>query len=179
MKKFIMSFIIGTCISFCFVGCTKEVTDEEITLNLSLLEQTTYTGKYTGTIDNDIPNGKGKFVSQDESFGNWYYEGDFIDGHFSGEGKLVIEESKKSYEGTFNNDELSSGKEFINNIIKYDGEFKGYEFNGKGKYYGLDGILEYDGEYKNGKRNGYGKIYDKDGSLLYEGEFEYGAPISQ
>ena len=46
-----------------------------------------------------------------------------------------------------------------------------YEPNGKGREYdGFDGSLKYEGEYKNGERNGKGKEYI-DGKLIFEGEF--------
>jgi len=48
--------------------------------------------------------------------------------------------------------------------------------NGKGKEYYNDKLI-YEGEYKNGKRNGKGKEY-YNGNLIFEGEFINGKKIS-
>ena len=58
-------------------------------------------------------------------------------------------------------------KEYINDKIKFTGEYLNGERNGKGKEY-IDGNLKFDGEYSNGKINGKGKKYDKYGSLIFE-----------
>ena len=175
MKKIIISFIITLSISFSLVGCSKEVTDEELSLNLSLNEQdTAYTGKYTGTLVDNIPNGKGKFTVQGESDDDtWYYEGDFTDGHFSGEGKRVFDKKNIRQDGTYANDKLNGyGKRFVDDVLVYEGEFKDDKRNGNGKAYDLDGSILYEGEFKDNKRNGNGKLYAEDGSILYEGEFK-------
>ena len=44
------------------------------------------------------------------------------------------------------------------------------EVNGKVKEY-FEDKLTFEGDYKNDKRNGYGKEYDKDGNLIFEGEY--------
>ena len=82
------------------------------------------------------------------------------------------------------------GKNYINGVLEYDGEYrldrkwngKGYDkngniiyelINGNGKvkeyYYG--DILRFEGEYLNGKKNGKGKEYSEDGELIFEGDY--------
>ena len=55
------------------------------------------------------------------------------------------------------------GREYygFNDSLKYEGEYKNGERNGKGKEYNYKGELRFEGEYKNGKRNGKGKEYDE------------------
>lgn len=60
----------------------------EITLDCTFGEMT---GMYSGETKNNIPHGKGKFVSQNQNQRGWYYEGDFVEGHFEGTGKTVFE----------------------------------------------------------------------------------------
>ena len=48
-------------------------------------------GIYSGETKNGIPHGKGKFVSQNQNQSGWYYEGDFVEGHFEGTGKTVFQ----------------------------------------------------------------------------------------
>jgi len=84
------------------------------------------------------------------------------------------------------------GKEYIANILIFEGEYKNGVRNGKGKEYKY-GKLKFEGEYLNGKRwngngyningnkefeikhgEGYIKEYDYDGNLKYEGEYKNG-----
>ncbi|NDO45544.1 hypothetical protein [Clostridium sp. MD294] len=60
----------------------------EITLDCAFGKMT---GIYSGETKNNIPHGKGKFVSQNQNQRGWYYEGDFVEGHFEGTGKTVFE----------------------------------------------------------------------------------------
>ena len=160
MKKLIFIFIATLTLTACGNSENKEeivtepiteiniqqqenVTDMNITLNLAWGLRN---GKYTGTLINNIPNGKGKFVTQNEENETWYYEGDFEDGHFSGNGKCVWEESGQIKEGIYSNDKLNGyGKFFINNTIVYEGNWKNEEFNGTGKLYSSDGLKYYEG----------------------------------
>lgn len=82
MKKKILAMFIMISIIFCFVGCNKK----EITLNLSYGERT---GTYTGDLTDGIPNGQGKFTTENDKGEKWTYEGEFKNGHFEGEGKTT------------------------------------------------------------------------------------------
>ena len=54
--------------------------------------------------------------------------------------------------------------------LKFEGEYKNGNKNGKGKVY--DGsILLFEGNFINGKRNGKGRNYYYNGKLEFEGEY--------
>ena len=64
---------------------------------------------------------------------------------------------------------------FESGQIKYKGDYKNGQRNGKGKEYTRNGYLSFEGEFKDGKRNGQGIIYGYDyiseiSIILYKGE---------
>ena len=63
---------------------------------------------------------------------------------------------------------IGKGKEYYkNNKLKYIGEFKNDEFNGKGTLYHENlGYINYIGEFKNGKKSGLGKEFDQYGNII-------------
>ncbi len=68
-----------------------EVENMEITLSTPFWEgneviQVERTGTYTGTVLNNFPEGKGKFETENDYGNPWYYEGDFKNGLFNGQG---------------------------------------------------------------------------------------------
>ena len=63
--------------------------------------------------------------------------------------------------------------------MKFEGEYKNGERNGKGKEYDHNRKVIYEGEYKNGERNGLGKEYDNEGELMYEGEYLNGKEMEK
>ncbi len=60
----------------------------EITLNCVFGDMK---GTYAGETKDGLPHGKGKFVSQNKDQRGWYYQGDFVEGHFEGTGKTVFQ----------------------------------------------------------------------------------------
>ena len=60
--------------------------------------------------------------------------------------------------------------EYYNNEnLKFEGEYRNGEKNGKCKEYYGDGELEFEGEYSNERRwNGIAKGYDFDGRIIHE-----------
>ena len=92
-------------------------------------------GYYIGQIKNYFPNGNG--IVYDKN-GNIIYEGDFVEGNYEGDGKLIYE--NESY---------------------YIGQFKKKLPNGKGKQYDKSGNIKYEGDYVDGKREGNGKAIFK------------------
>ena len=88
-------------------------------------------------------------------------------------------------------DYQKKGKEYVNEILRYEGEYykdrkwsgKGYDEkgniiyelingNGKIKEFNEKGKLIFEGEYLNEERNGKGKEFDfLDGYLVFEGEY--------
>ena len=134
---------------------------------------------YEGEYKNGEKNGKGK---EYDKYGKLTYEGEYKDGKKNGKGKKYYHNDKDDY---------------INNYIKFEGEFlNGKKWNGKGydkkrniiyelkngngylkKYYYEyydRGHLIFEGEYKNSEKNGKGKEYDHYGALIYEGEYKDG-----
>ena len=65
------------------------------------------------------------------------------------------------------------GKIFhTNGQVKYEGQFQGGKFHGKGLSFFQSGNLRYEGCFENGQPKGEGKLYHKDGKTLFiEGEF--------
>lgn len=107
---------------------------KEITLNLSYGDRT---GKYTGEMNDDgIPNGNGKFVTQNEDGEKWTYEGEFKDGHFEGNGVTTWKNGAVDI-GTYKNDEIvplegdavktlfTTPENFKNHFVKLTGQVFG------------------------------------------------------
>lgn len=153
------------CISMVLYGCSgkKDVKDKEITLEINGEE---YSGKYTGQLEDDVPNGSGKFsMKEDDDY--LIYSGKWKEGKFSGKGKLktniyIIDFSGTQTEGIYNGETLNgeaSGDgsfEAVNSDkvkYKYSGEFKKGTFHGQGtttyesdEYYTKTGTYQ-DGEF--------------------------------
>ena len=123
---------------------------------------------YIGELKKEIPYGKGLLYNKNR---NIKYEGEFIDGKYSGNGKLIYDNGNY-YEGQFI-DGLRHGQGIIynkNNDIIYEGEFNKGNPEGKGKYI-YDNGEYYIGEFKNGFSNGKGILYYKNDNIKYEGDF--------
>ena len=103
---------------------------------------TTSDSIYIGNYVNKKRNGHGKLILADQS----YYEGNFKDGLFDGNGYYKT-------------------KTYI-----YKGEFLSNKKNGKGKLEYLNKKSVYEGEFKNDMKNGYGEEKYNDGSM-YKGYF--------
>jgi len=153
---------------------------------------TTSDSIYIGNYVNKKRNGKGKLILSDQSYyegnfkdgefdGNGYfrtrnyiYKGQFIAGKKSGKGKLENFSSKSIYEGEFKNDM----KEGYGVEKFYDGSvYKGYYSRDMKQGLGIltlkkeKGISIFEGEFKNDKIWGKGK-YKWDNGKEYEGEWE-------
>lgn len=63
------------------------------------------TGTYTGEVVDGLPNGHGRFDTVGSTGAKWYYDGEFKDGDFNGQGKCVFETGQVE-EGTYKNDLL-------------------------------------------------------------------------
>ena len=138
---------------------------------------------FIGTLKSKIPFGKGVLYYKN---GDIKYEGDFVKGkkqrlgkyYFSDNSWYVMENNEKFffmkgdyYFGQFFNDDMhGKGIIYLNNTIKYDGDFVNNQFNGFGKYYFESGNY-YIGQFKDDMQNGKGKIFDKDGNIKFEGEY--------
>ena len=125
---------------------------------------------------------KGKFP--DEMFGidfgfiqnllgTYCYEGQIVDGKYTGYGKYVWSNGDV-YEGEFMEGKShGQGKKIWKDGGEWIGEFRDdKEWNGKGVIRYVDGNV-YDGDLVDGKYTGYGKYFCKNGDI-YEGEFSEG-----
>ena len=105
--------------------------------------------RYKGEWKNGLPNGKGiKHVYE----GDYYIEGNFVDGFIDGYGKQIFEQT---WEKT---------------VPYYEGEFKRNEWHGKGEYYYGDGDY-YKGEWKDSKYHGQGAAYSARLNKTWVGEY--------
>ena len=104
---------------------------------------------FEGEYVNGIRNGKGKEYNEDIEL---MFEGEFVNGKRNGKGKQYDYDNKLIFEGEYLNGKIWNGKGYYNNKIVY--ELK----NGNGiiKEYNNDDIM-FEGEYKNGEKNGKGK----------------------
>ena len=82
------------------------------------------------------------------------------------------------FEGEYKNGEKDGkGKEYDDDILRFEGEYLKGERNGKGKEYD-NGKLEFEGEYLNGEKwNGKGKEYYSDGKLKFGADYLNGERI--
>lgn len=126
----------------------ETVTEQEMTLDFSFGE---LSGIYTGEVSEGLPDGSGTFTFKDtEEENGWYYEGNWRNGHFEGQGTTVWDDGSKE-----------------------TGEYAGDQLNGQGKYYWED-ILLYDGQFQNGTYHGQGTLYNYHNEMMYSGNFVNG-----
>ena len=124
MKK-LSILATAVILSLSILGCggPQKVSDKQMTLSLSYGERR---GVYTGEVNEQgIPNGKGKFTTQNAQGETWFYEGDFKDGHFEGVGCTTWPSNNETKSGTFAGDRLNGqGKSAIGDKIIYEGNFE-------------------------------------------------------
>ncbi|MCI8292267.1 MAG: hypothetical protein HFH53_01865 [Hespellia sp.] len=128
-------------------------TVEEMELTVEMKDVGEKKGSYTGEVRELVPNGKGKFVTQNSEGVTWYYEGNWVLGEMEGTGVQEWEELGQRYEG-----------DFVEN-----------DYCGTGKLY-LENSLAYEGNFAEGRCEGAGKLYNKKGEVCFEGEFKAGIP---
>lgn len=150
------------CLIFAVTGCSKEVENYDYSVEFEGKE---YKGTYTGTIEDKIPNGEGKF--EYERGNNYFvYQGAWEEGEMNGEGELdtnfyVVHFKGLNRTGTYTGetkDGLASGEgEFSAKNDKgekytYTGNFENGTFNGPGKKVFEKGEYRTEiGNYKNGE----------------------------
>jgi len=155
---------------------------------------------FCGSMKDGKINGKGK-LSYPESESWEYYEGEWVDGFFSGNGILKYRDGSSYDGGWYKNNFHGKGKlvytadsnieyyygDFYNGVKKgvgvmkfknggiYEGEWNDNQFEGKGlyKYNQESHIDSFEGEYENDKKNGRGIMRFKNGEY-YEGEWKDG-----
>ena len=100
MKKRLAFAVLVFGMMLALFGCKNG--GEEVTLELSFGSRT---GTYTGDMVDGVPNGQGKFTTENDAGESWTYEGEFKNGHFEGEGKTTWDSGQVEV-GTYKNDVL-------------------------------------------------------------------------
>ena len=154
---------------FSMTGCKSEVNGSEYTFEYN---SKTYEGKYTGTMNNNVPDEKGKFVCGNEGDPNYFiYEGSWEAGSMKGEGQLITNNYTVSFPEI-------DGEAAFDRIGAYNGEVIDGIANGNGTFVAKndEGVsYTYTGSWKDGLFDGQGKmIYDADDYFIREGNFEKG-----
>jgi len=125
---------------------------------------------FEGDIKNYLRNGKGKFISDSET-----YEGDWEEDQKNGEGTLIFKDGSK-YVGQFRNNQFNGkGKIESNDGFYYCGDFLNNQMDGKGYLRGSNGHI-YNGDFKNGLFHGEGefKWIDQSKVEIYKGNYSFG-----
>lgn len=173
-------------------GCTKSVKNEQITLKFN---KSNVSGQFSGTLKDKLPDGEGKFISDDD----WKYVGNFKGGNFKGKGTLkeyplTIEFQKNKILGLYTGatiDGLPEGEGTFSSTDKtikfdYSGEWEKGQISGKGKlnydkyivhFSEVDRTGVYDGETVNGEAEGEGTFSSKnseDVAYTYTGKWKAG-----
>jgi len=89
--------------------------DKEMEINFTYGKRA---GIYTGQISNGIPNGEGAFTTQSNEGVSWTYRGEWIDGHFSGNGGTFWEDGDIQV-GAYSNDILVKGAALNPDLISF------------------------------------------------------------
>lgn len=147
---------------------------------------------YVGQLsENHKPTGKGEFTSvraKGKSRTIERYEGQFMEGKQTGQGKLVITEeqrmlhssneytsfSPKTYEGKFENGQIIEGKLKVENGDVYEGTFLDNEPSGQGKLITSREGDVYEGYFENGSI--VMGMWTNQLNEKYEGQFYLGEP---
>ncbi len=125
----------------------ETVTDQQLTLSFTFGERT---GTYTGEVLDGLPHGEGTFSTENEDGTAWYYEGEWQQGHFSGQGSSVWEDGFIR-SGQYRNDNVNGeGKEYWGGVLRYEGSFSENVYNGQGTFYNYHGDVIYTGLFVDG-----------------------------
>lgn len=150
---------------------------------------------YAGRLEDGLLQGQGTQYGEN---GLVIYQGSFVDGVASGQGKayedgvLVYEGSfsaglpngqgtayadgAKAYAGAFLDGEPSGEGTayYAGGGVRYAGDFSGGLPNGQGTAYYESGVRSYTGGFVDGLREGTGSAFREDGTLCYQGSFAQG-----
>lgn len=168
-KWVILTSIVITLFLLC--SCTKTVENEKMKLDFGggTGEKE---GTYSGEIENNLPNGQGKFETKNSEGEVWYYEGQWVEGQRQGEGYQYWPESGQKHEGTFDNTGLIEGSVYIEDKLVYKGETITEDgtlfYNGKGKLYNQKGDIVYDGTFERDKATDVEQIKANARNISYD-----------
>lgn len=167
-----LSLVLAVLLLFAalaFGAVAENVEGQEITLSLTAGDRT---GVYTGEMQDGVPHGTGKFESESPDGTAWYYQGEFVDGHFCGQGTMVFATGERKV-GQFERDMLNGqGKYYVNDELRYEGGWVDDQFSGQGTAY--DGNEKWVGEFQNGTLNGEATHY-VDGVVRAKGTWKNGS----
>lgn len=190
MKKSIFVIALVVTLALAVSGCSKK-----ITLNLAYGDRN---GKYSGDMENGVPNGIGKFTSTNEEGTSWTYEGEFKNGHFEGEGKTTWKSGQMEI-GTYKNDIIVPMKgDEIKTLYTSPENFKNHYVDIIGKVFNTpeyaDGVVSFQmwGDIENSDNNTIVYVNDdefkvKDGDYIkivglvgdvFKGKNAFGADMS-
>lgn len=193
-KKLLMCTLCIILCILCFACGKREitVTDEAITINYNSEE---YQGLYSGTLVKNVPNGEGKFKSEE----GWTFNGSFEEGTFRDKGNvtdypITVTYQENNYEGLYTGEVVSflpdgegefiSEKDNIN--LSYIGKWAKGEFSGDGElktnnytmhFSDVDRVGTYSGETEAGIPSGQGVFTATNSDHVqytYTGEFKEG-----
>ena len=130
---------------------------------------------YIGEWKEDKMDGEGIFIKNNgEAYRGIWENGEIIEGRY-GQSNINIKKrtiilTKEFFDELFLSiwNKIIDNKDYVDEY--YEGTFKDWKFNGKGKYIYENGDI-YEGKFKDYKYNGYGKMIYKNGDK-YEGDFK-------
>ena len=123
----------------------------------------TRTGTYSGSLKNGLPDGFGKFSSENNAGTSWTYIGEWDSGHFSGDGFTTYEDGTIKL-GIHEDDFLINGQ-ILTSSDRYSGEVKNDLPQGNGIYF-LENGCRYEGSFSSGNFNGDGVYYFPNGDYI-------------
>ncbi|XP_045155159.1 MORN repeat-containing protein 1 [Echinops telfairi] len=139
--------------------------------------------QYEGDWKGGRQHGHGKLLFKDGS----YYEGDFVDGEITGEGRrhwvssghgLLVDQDGQVYEGSFHNHRKHGhGHMLFRNGDTYEGDWVLDQRQGHGVLSCADGST-YEGQWHRGVFSGEGRLTHRSG-LMYNGMWINGHPVAQ
>lgn len=136
------------------------VEDYDITLAFNYGKRT---GVYSGSLKNGLPDGFGKFSSENKAGTSWSYIGEWNSGHFHGDGFTTYEDGTIKL-GIHKDDFLINGQ-ILTSSDRYSGEVKNDLPEGNGIYF-LENGNRYEGNFSNGDFNGEGVYYFSNGDYV-------------
>lgn len=125
MKKAVWCVLSCLIVAFALTACANKMTLE--------LSYGTREGTYKGDEKDGVPHGQGEFTSQNSEGESWTYTGDFVNGHFEGEGRTVWANGSEEV-GFYENDVIvpisgqdlkkvyAAPSDYVNHIIEFTGE---------------------------------------------------------
>lgn len=148
MKKQCILFILLVCFCCLFIsGCSEKVENKDVTITIGDIQKQ---GKYTGEIENDLPNGQGKFETVNQQNISYTLEGDWKNGELQkGTTTFYADKTSKYEVNKYDKNTPAEGKLFVNNVLYYEGNFNAGVPNGQGKQYS-NGKVTYEGNFDNG-----------------------------